>query len=261
MRVLLTVLVASTLAGCGSAPADDAEQLRPVPAVDGAVLLAGLPAAAERAGTVTYESVTEGALDGEEKAVEATMSGVLDVAADAGTARLSLPPLADMAEQAGAEGESGPAQDLSDLAMMSLAWTAEELTLLLGGEEVTGPRDEADSGLMAQIPDEPAGLFEVVAAATDVTVVGSEDVGGVETTLLRGSASAREAVDAGLGTQAQRAIAQLPDLPVEVWVDGEGRPARIRYTVELPSLQEGRIRTMVTTYDYRDWGKPVDLTP
>ena len=254
-------LAVTTLAGCGSTPPETVEQVRVAPSVDAASLLLGLPAAAERAGTVVYESVTEGALDGAEMAVEASMRGVLDVAADAGTAKVSLVPLADMAQQAEADGESGPAQDLTDLAMMSLAWTADELTFFLGDEEVSGPRDEVDSGLMGQIPDEPAGLFDVVAAAKDVTVVGSEDVDGIATTHLRGSASAREAVDAGLGTQAQLSIAQLPDLPVEVWVDGEGRPARIRYTVELPSLQEGRTRTMVTTYDYRDWGQPVDLTP
>lgn len=56
-------------------------------------------------------------------------------------------------------------------------------------------------------------------------------------------------------------IAQLPSLPVEVWVDDAGRPARIRYTVVLPSVQQGRSRTMVTTYDYSCWGEPVDVTP
>ena len=230
------------------------------PTVDAAALVAGIPDAARQSRTVSYESVTEGALEGEEPAVEASMSGVLDVAARAGTARLSLLPLADMAQEAEAEGETGPAEDLANLAMMRLAWTAEELTLYMGGEEVTGPRDEADSGLVAQIPDEPAGLFDVVAAAKDLTLVGREDVDGVATSHLRGSAQPREAVEAGLGTQAQLAIARLPDLPVEVWVDDEGRPARIRYTVELPSLRGGT-RTMVTTYDYRAWGEPVDLTP
>jgi hypothetical protein len=49
-------------------------------------------------------------------------------------------------------------------------------------------------------------------------------------------------------------------LPVEVWLDGDGRPARIRYEADVPSLQ-GRTRTMTTTYDYRGWGEPVDVTP
>ena len=255
MRAAPVLLAGLLLTGCGSSPAPSA-----APKVDAAALLAALPAAAERAGTVAYESVTEGALDGEEPAVEASMSGVLDVAADAGTASVSLLPLADLASGAAADGESGPAKDLADLAMMRLSWTADELTLFLAEQDVTGPRDEADSGLVAQIPDEPAGLFDVVAAAHDVTVVGPAEVDGVATTHLRGTADPRAAVDAGLGTQAQLSIARLAELPVEVWVDGEGRPARIRYTVEVPSLK-GRTRTLVTTYDYRDWGEPVDLTP
>lgn len=131
----------------------------------------------------------------------------------------------------------------------------------MGGEEVTGKRADADSGMFARVPGEPAGLFiVVVAAATDVTVEGRDDVDGRPTTHLRGSAQPRAAVEAGLGTQAQLSIAWLDDLPVEVWVDDEGRPARIRCAVEVPSLQ-GRTRTMVTTYDYRGWGEPVDLTP
>ncbi len=55
-------------------------------------------------------------------------------------------------------------------------------------------------------------------------------------------------------------IARLPALPVDVWVDAQGRPARIRYAADVPSLQQGRTRTMTTTYDYRAWGEPVDVT-
>ena len=65
----------------------------------------------------------------------------------------------------------------------------------------------------------------------------------------------------GLGTQAQLTLAQLPSLPVEVWLDDAGRPLRIRYRADVPSLQAGRTRTMITTYDYRDWGQPVDVAP
>ena len=43
-------------------------------------------------------------------------------------------------------------------------------------------------------------------------------------------------------------------------VDADGRPARIRFTAEVPSLQD-RTRTLTTTYDYRGWGEPVDVTP
>ena len=255
------LLLLPLLVACG-AEIEDARPSASTSAVsDPAALLAGIPAAAAAAGSVTYDAVTEGALDGEEMAVEARMSGVLDTAADAGTAQLTLVGLDDWVAEATAEGEREAAQDLAGLARTQLSWTATELTLLMGGEKVTGSRADADSGMFARVPGEPAGLFEVVSDATDVTVVGPVELDGTATTHLRGSARPRAAVDAGLGTQAQLTIARLPDLPVEVWVDSEGRPARIRYTVELPSAQEGRTRRMVTTYDYRDWGQPVDVTP
>ena len=37
-------------------------------------------------------------------------------------------------------------------------------------------------------------------------------------------------------------------------------PEGFRYSVTLPSLQQGRTRALVTTYDYRDGGAPVDAT-
>ena len=110
------------------------------------------------------------------------------------------------------------------------------------------------------MPAEPAGLFDAVAAATEVSVVGEEEVDGVATTRLTGTVEPEAAVEAGLGTQAQLSIADLPALPVEVWVDADGRPARIRYTADVPSY-DGRTRTLTTTYDYRAWGEPVDVTP
>ena len=263
MRAAVLLLL-PLLAACGpGTPTGDLAAPTPVAsvAVDAAALLAGIPAAAEAAGSVTYEAVTKGGLDGEELAVEAKMSGALDTSADAGTAQLALVGLDEWVAEADSEGEQEVADDIAGLARAQLSWTATDLTLHMGGEQVTGPRADADSGMFARVPGEPAGLFEVVADAQDVEVVGAEQVDGVATTHLRGSARPKDAVDAGLGTQAQLTIARLPDLPVEVWVDGAGRPARIRYTVELPSLQEGRTRTMVTTYDYRDWGQPVDVTP
>ena len=97
-------------------------------------------------------------------------------------------------------------------------------------------------------------------AATEVSVVGQEEVDGAATTRLAATVQPRAAVEAGLGMQGQRSIADLPALPVEVWVDAGGRPARIRYTAGVPSLL-GRPRTLTTTYDYRAWGEPVDVTP
>lgn len=252
MRCSLLALL-PLLAACGQgspvvAPAAesrplDAGSADPGPVPDPAALLGGIPAAAAAAGSVVYAAVTEGGLDGEPAAVEARTSGVLDTTADAGTAALDLVALDDLAAGAAADGEQGPAEELAALARLEVAWTATEISLVVGGERRTAPRDAADTSMIARLPSEPAGLFDVVAAAGAPTVEGREDLDGVPTTHLR--ATARPAAAA----------------VEEVWVDDAGRPARIRYTVVLPSLQQGRSRTMVTTYDYTRWGQPVDVTP
>lgn len=187
------------------------------------------------------------------------MAGVLDVRADSGTADLELLPLQDMADAAAADEDAAAAADLAALGRMQLSWTDEDITVDMGGEKGTGPRDDADSGLISRVPQEPAGLFAVVSAAGQVTANGAEEINGVHTTRYRALGEPRAAVDAGLGTQAHLAIAQLPELPLDVWVDGAGRAVRIRYSFTIPSLVKGSTRTTVTTYDYTAWGEPISL--
>ena len=262
-RAAPVLLLLPLLAACGqTAPGPDvaqpAEAAAAQPVADPAAVLAGIPEAARAAGTVSYDSVTEGARDGEPTEVQGRLSGALDLATDAGTGELQLPALADLAAEAEAAGESD--DGLSALADLSLSWTATDLTAVVDGERHTAPRGSGDNGIVGRVPNEPAGLLDVVGAATDVVVAGQEEVDGVPTTRFTGTVDPQAAVDAGLGTQGQLSIAELPSLPVEVWVDGDGRPARIRFEADVPSLQ-GRTRTMTTTYDYRGWGEPVDVTP
>ena len=261
-RTAPLLLLLPLLAACGDAtPTPDTARTATagVPA-DPAALLAGVPGAADAAGSVRYASVTEGAREGEPTRVEGRLTGVLDLSADAGTGDLELPALADLAAQAEAAGEGSAGDGLAAMARLSLSWTATEITADVDGERHTAPRGSQDDGIVGRVPAEPAGLLDAVAAATDAVVAGQEDVGGVPTTRLTATLEPQAAVDAGLGTQAQLSIARMPSLPVEVWVAADGRPARIRYEAAVPSLQ-GQPRTMTTTYDYRGWGEPVDVTP
>lgn len=265
-RAATLPLLLLLLTGCGQdAAAPDvarpaAAAQPPQRAVEPAALLAGVAAAADAAGSVRYASVTEGALDGEPAEVLGRLTGALDLTAGAGTGELELPDLAELAAEAQAAGEASAGDDLAAMSRFSLWWTDTDLTAVVDGERHTAPRAPDDSSVVARVPAEPAGLLDAVAAGTDVVLAGQEDVDGVPTTRLTASVEPRAAVDAGLGTQAQLSIAALPSLPVEVWVDAEVRPARIRYQAEVPSLQ-GRTRSVTTTYDYRGWGQPVDVTP
>lgn len=187
------------------------------------------------------------------------MAGVLNVRADSGTADLELLPLQDMADAAAADQDAAAAADLAALGRMQLSWTDEDITVDMGGETWTGPRHDADSGLISRVPGEPAGLFAVVSATGQVTAKGAEEIDGVHTTRYRAVGDPRAAVEAGLGTQAHLGIAQLPELPLDVWVDDAGRAVRIRYSFTVPSLVKGSTRTIVTTYNYTAWGEPITL--
>ena len=259
-RATPLLLLLPLLAACGGTPPtpDVATAVRGT-ADDPAALLAGVPAATDAAGSVRYESITAGALEDEPPRVEGRLAGVLDLAADAGSGDLELPGFADLAADAAAAGDGSAGDDLAAMARFSLTWTATDVTVDVDGERHTAPRGSEDGGLVGRVPAEPAGLLEAVAAATDAAVVGQQDVDGVPTTRVTATLEPQAAVDAGLGTQASLSIAALPSLPVEVWLDADGRPARIRYAADVPSLQ-GRTRTMTTTYDYRGWGEPVDVT-
>lgn len=260
-RTAPLLLLLPLLAACGQATSapDTARAATARTAADPAALLTGVPGAADAAGSVRYASVTEGALEGEQPRVEGRLTGVLDLTADAGTGVLELPALADLAAEAEAAGEGSAGDDLAAMSRLALAWTATEVTADVDGERHTAERGSQDDGLVGRVPAEPAGLLDAVAAATGAAVAGQEDVDGVPTTRVTATLEPRAAVEAGLGTQAQLSIAGLPSLPVDVWVDADGLPARIRYVAEVPALQ-GRTRTMTKTYDYRGWGEPVDVT-
>lgn len=127
------------------------------------------------------------------------------------------------------------------------------MTVEFGDQRQTAPRDSSDSGVLARVPAEPAGVLLALAGGRDVEVLGTEDLDGTETTRLRTTVDPQAAVEAGLGTQAQLSIAQLPSLPLEARLGADGLPRRVVYRAEVPSLQEGRNRVLVGTYDYAGW--------
>lgn len=259
LSTLVTAAFVLLVSGCGTV--EDA----PIPSARGAdqpsddptAVLAGIEQTAHAAGTVQYEAVTKSARDDAPLQVEGRMTGVLDLRAGRGTADLELLPLQDAAADAAAE-DPAAAADLAALGRMQLSWTNDDITVALGAETWTGPRDTADDALISRVPGEPAGLFTVATLARPVSSAAGGDIGGSATTRYRAVADPRAAVAAGLGTQAHLALAELPELPLEVWVDDAGRAVRIRYSFTVPSLIENSTRTTVTTYTYTAWGEPVD---
>lgn len=98
----------------------------------------------------------------------------------------------------------------------------------------------------------PANQVRVYAGAAPFTTVGSERVGDRETTHYRGTIKAAAMLPLlPAGVQAQVRDRLKGEVDIEVWIDRDGLPARIR------SAKPGEEATVTT---YSRWGQDVDVT-
>jgi hypothetical protein len=112
----------------------------------------------------------------------------------------------------------------------------------------------------------PAALLQQLRGAEDIEDLGTEDVRGVATRHLRVTVDPERAADQApeelreqLRTYAD--ATGLPDTyPMEVWIDDDGLPRRIRTVLELDEATTGPV-TQETTLELFDFGVSVDLTP
>lgn len=119
---------------------------------------------------------------------------------------------------------------------------------------------------------DPSQVLEYLRAAGSVEEVGTEEVRGVETTHYKGVIDldqVAELAPADARDQLQQSIDQLKEqaglteLPVEVWVDGDGLPARIQYSFDGSMLAggEGEGFKTIFTMELYDWGTEVNVEP
>jgi hypothetical protein len=109
-------------------------------------------------------------------------------------------------------------------------------------------------------------LQQLRGAAEDVEDLGTAEVRDVETRHLRVTVDSDRAIDQApeqlqdqLRTYAE--ATGMPDrYPMEVWIDDDGLPRRIRTVLEIDDEVRGPI-TQETTLELFDFGVPVDLTP
>jgi hypothetical protein len=101
-------------------------------------------------------------------------------------------------------------------------------------------------------------------AATDVTEIGTEQVNGESTTHYKATldvakAAAEEGANSSQIQQLEKA--GISTLPVDVWVDGAGRVARLSLAYNGKTGGEGLLAggKLSVTVDYTDYGKPVDV--
>ncbi|MDX6738274.1 LppX_LprAFG lipoprotein [Actinocorallia sp. A-T 12471] len=206
---------------------------------------AALRAAAERAGQITAYAM-EVRVDGQEKVTgtgsfqvrPTPASSVEMTTVGAGTAKLIVIGDTVYMSSPGAEASYGGKKWLKVTPQDAASGSGAD------PEDLKSQFDQTD----------PAKLAALYALSTDAVVVGAEDVGGVATTHYRGTVDAAAVTDPALKPMAQQLAGGAPKIAFDLWTDAEGLPRKAVSTVTGSA-------PMTTTVVFRDYGKPVTVSP
>lgn len=102
---------------------------------------------------------------------------------------------------------------------------------------------------------DPRSSAEVYRQAGDFTVVGTEDVGGVEATHYSGAippAALLSALPEEMRAGMEPMLGTEP-FPVEIWLDGDDRPVRFVQTATIQGAET------TSTQTFSGWGDPVEI--
>lgn len=261
LRTLALALLAPLVATSACAKQADVVTLDPIAALRAA------PAAAVEAGSGRFElTVTidapEGALDvrssggfsGSQMRMEVDLGGALTGLLGAG----DLPEGFDEPMQVVVDGTTAYVRlPVLDALLGAQGW------LSATPEDLEGFGDLAGAGTA-----DPSQLLQVLAGVGDeVEEVGAEEVRGVSTTRFRTTldlAGALEQVPAAARDGLERQLGGfgdgLSEVPVEVWVDGDGLPRRLVMDVtDVAASQAGSPSSATLTLEVFDYGDEVAI--
>ncbi|MFH9011589.1 LppX_LprAFG lipoprotein [Streptomyces sp. NPDC017943] len=246
MRRPLVLVAAAVLlcAGCATADAEDRE----APASTPASRAASDPRSAVREAVARLRGTSaavrqEVRLEGEGEVYDLTVTGGFDFSAGKGQLAVDLPGGAiDHSDQVFADGQiyvSGAA------GMEKGTWGVL-------------PRDKAEAHYLLRAPlNDPEHVLRQIAALRDISREGEEKIRGVRTVHYRGILDHRT-VTLRMAPEVRTKMDQVrdalgSDIPVfaDVWVDGRGRPARTRMSVNLSGAQVQHTMTL------SDIGEPI----
>jgi hypothetical protein len=119
-------------------------------------------------------------------------------------------------------------------------------------------------GPLAGNPNPMQAFDQLRRPGADVVEVGEEEVRGTKTTHYRTVLDLTASIDqlgGGLDDQAEPLRQQLAAVPVEVWLDDDGRIRRQRTTLDLslPGITGATDTKVTTTVEAFDYGKPVTI--
>lgn len=152
---------------------------------------------------------------------------------------------------------------MADRAGFATPWVSFDLTAMEGFSDLLG-------GSTSPMGTDPSQSLAFLRGADDVEELDRVDVRGVITTHYRAQADLGDAL-ADL-PEAQREVlepqietlrdAGMDELPIEVWIDDDGLPRRMRTTMEFPDSGSGvpAGTAMSVEIDFFDFGEPVSIT-
>ncbi|MCC7078402.1 MAG: hypothetical protein IT198_14870 [Acidimicrobiia bacterium] len=145
---------------------------------------------------------------------------------------------------------------------------------------LTGLSAEQMESMSGQIQDPTQLLAFLEAAGADVEEAGTEEIDGFETTVYKATATLgalmeeqSEAVEKvlGKGTVTEETLETMADveIPMEVWVDGDGRVRRLRVQMDMSAAmagasgQEGGAGSLLVDLEenFTDFGVDVEVEP
>lgn len=169
-----------------------------------------------------------------------------------------------------AEGVADASEERGRISMELLGRRTE---IILDGTTIYARTDEHDTWTRSEMDgpavDVPGGGWDMKqhfaflrSVSDEVAEVGTEKVRGVETTKYRAFVSFDRAFE-NLSDEDREMIEEVTTFfegdgfDIFVWVDGEGRPAKVEYTANMDF--QGSEMSMRYEMELFDWGKDVDV--
>lgn len=250
-RLLAVLLVPALLAGCG-----ESEPPRVVQRPSEVLKLAGDRTTA--AGTARMEMRVSGG------GVELTGSGV--------TALQEIKGVMTTSTTVAGQTFDSEMRMLGDVLWMTAPpgvgsgkpWLKIDISEMLKRQDV-----DIDALTELQRQNDPTqSLAFLQGASDDIAAQGTEDLRGTRTTRYKGTLDLEKARDAAKSdaqrTMLDSAIRKLKTstLPIEAWIDDEGRMRKIVQTMDLGLISDGQASgTMRLTFELYDFGVAVEVTP
>lgn len=273
---VLAVLAAVFLAACGggSSGGEGGETVATTEAASGDSVLAAAATKATTAGSSKVDFTITTQIPGQDGPVTLSGNGAFDY--ENQTGQLTY----DFSELFAATGQSlgdDPVEVILDGNVFYMKFPLLS-NLVPGGKpwikfdvQKLGEEQGLDLSQLQQLNQgDPSQILGYLRGSGSVEEVGPETIDGVETTHYKAVIDLDKVASQAppeLQAQVQEQIDQLKkqtgvgELPMEVWVDGDGLPRRILYTFEA-SLTGGEDKTStILTMNFTDYGVDVQVEP